>query len=92
MRRTAVWQNLGVTRQGSRMIWLLVAPMCWLIDGRFRRYVEYGRYTTGGPSAHPGMGLPNRDSITSWNVRGKQSQMEVWSGASAPVAKESWLK
>lgn len=92
MRRTAVWQNLGVTRRCSRMIWRLVAPVCWLIDGRFRRYVEDRRYGTEGPSTHPGMGLPNRDSITSWGVRGKQSRMEAWSQVSASAAKETWLK
>lgn len=92
MRRTAVWQNLGVIRQRSRMIWLLAAPVCWLIDGRFRPYVEDRRCGTEDPSTHPGMGLPNRDSITSWDVRGKQSRMEAWSEVSASAASETWLK
>lgn len=92
MKWTAAWQNFGVTRQGSRMIWLLVAPVCWLIDGRLRRYVEYRRYGADDPSVHPGMGLPNRNSITSWYVRGKQSRMEAWSEVSTSAAKETWLK
>lgn len=90
MKETGAWESMESSSPGSRIFLLLVVPVCGLIDGRIRRYVEFRRQRTKEPSIRTGVRLPNCDSITSWDVRDKQSRLEACEAASSPGAREIW--
>lgn len=54
----------------STLFWNLLAPLCCLLDKRFRRYAG-NRLSWEGDGENPVVRLPDAASCTSWVVRGK---------------------
>ncbi len=59
---------------GANLFWMLLAPLCGLVDRRVRRYAS--NRETGGEEGHvhPRIRLPDPGSCTAWVAR-KRAEM-----------------
>lgn len=57
------------TRAGANLFWLLLAPLCSLLDSRFRRYASNREAADEREWLSTGLRLPDAKSYTSWSAR-----------------------
>lgn len=63
--------GMPADRVRHALFWALLAPLCGLVDKRFRRYASGRRAILDDGGARPVVRLPDAASCTSWVVRGK---------------------
>lgn len=57
------------TSTGTNLFWLLLAPLCSLLDSRFRRYASNREAAGEREWLNAGLRLPDAKSYTSWSAR-----------------------